>query len=73
MIEGTVTGAAPASEETTAPSPLADDTYLGFDTLESCDGCGSGVNALWLVFTRAGELTFCGEHYRRFRRKRETV
>jgi hypothetical protein len=66
MITGAVTGA-----PETAPSPLADDTWLGWETLELCDGCGLGVSALWLVFTRAGELTLCGKHFRDFRKTRE--
>jgi len=45
-----------------------DDSYLGFESQEACDGCGPGVSALWLVFTGAGPLTLCGAHYRRYRK-----
>lgn len=50
---------------------LLQDTQLPENTLESCDGCGSHVKARWLVFTIAGQLTFCGEHMRRFARFRQ--
>lgn len=57
--------------QTSDPMPIfAEDTYLGWETLETCDGCGPGVNALWLVLTRSGILTLCGAHYRRFRAER---
>jgi len=61
-----VTGIPPDETPDETPSPLNEDTHLGWDSLEICDGCGEGISAIWLVFTRGGELTLCGEHHRRF-------
>lgn len=52
------------------PESLAEDRHLGWESIELCDGCGTGVSAIWLVFTSKGALTFCGEHHRRFCRAR---
>lgn len=60
MVTGAVTG---------MPESL-EDTYLGWETFEVCDGCGTGVSALWMVFTSAGPLTLCGSHYRAYRAAR---
>ena len=61
MVTGAVTGA----PENLGDTPLADDTP------ETCDRCGPAVRAGWLVFTPAGALTFCGAHYRRYKKARE--
>lgn len=37
------------------------------DTPETCDRCGLGVRARWLIWMSAGPLTLCGTHYRRYR------
>jgi hypothetical protein len=42
---------------------------LAAESLETCDGCGPHIRAIWLVETARGPLTFCGEHYRRYRWK----
>jgi hypothetical protein len=62
MIVGAVTG---MPEPQVAPPPTVG-MHLGWETLETCDRCGTGVNAIWLVFTKKGDLTFCGKHYRDF-------
>ena len=59
MVSGAVTGQPTAA------------LGLGWETLETCDRCGPGVNAIWLVFTAGGDLTFCGKHYRDFCKARE--
>lgn len=59
-----VIAGAPAVED---PAPgLPGDIHLGWESQETCDGCGCGVSAIWIVFTGSGELTLCGEHHRRF-------
>ena len=65
MVTGAVTST-PGAEP-----PLTEDMHLGWDSQETCDGCGAGVAAIWLVFTDAGPLTFCGKHYRDFCRARK--
>lgn len=58
------------SDTTAAEVPeMLDDVFLGWDTLETCDGCGPAVSALWLVFIPPGSLTLCGSHYRKYSKK----
>jgi hypothetical protein len=68
VVTGAVTGMPPPGT-----LPLPDEIHLGWDSLETCDGCGPGISAIWRVFTGAGDLTFCGEHYRRFRKARKEM
>lgn len=60
MTTGAVTGVPDPPVTATIGMPL------GWASLETCDRCGTGVTAIWLVFTRKGDLTFCGKHYREF-------
>lgn len=44
---------------------------LAPESLETCDRCGDGVRATWLVQVMVGGrtphvLTFCGDHYRKY-------
>lgn len=58
MISGSVTGVPPPAVVAALP--------LGWKSGEACDRCGPDVDAIWLVFTVGGDLTFCGKHYRDF-------
>lgn len=62
MISGSVTGVPPPPNPPVAVAALP----LGWESEETCDRCGPGVGAIWLVFTAKGDLTFCGKHYRDF-------
>jgi hypothetical protein len=40
---------------------------LADNTDQTCDRCGPGIRAIWLVETEKGPLTFCGSCYRAFK------
>lgn len=67
-----VIAGAPATVQDPSPGPPGD-IHLGWESQETCDGCGSGVSAIWIVFTETGELTLCGEHHRRFEKARDSA